>query len=143
LLLSRVRILAIGRETGQWTLARLGGFEVKAEGRHWTTVAGYQLSVWLDRTGYEQELKFEDDLTPLGLIGRLEYQLDRFEVDLAEHRRRIAEAETRVAGYQKRLGEAFAYQGELDAKQAELDAIEADLAAPSNDNGSDPQSAAA
>ncbi len=142
-LLARVRVLAMGRETGQWTLARLGGFEVKAEGRHWTTVAGYQLSVWLDRTGYEQELKFEDDLTPLGLIGRLEYQLDRFEVDLAEHRRRIAEAETRVAGYQKRLGEAFAYQGELDAKQAELDAIEADLAAPSNDNGSAPQSAAA
>jgi len=142
-LLTRVRVLAKGRETGQWTLARLGGFEVKAEGRHWTTVAGYQLSVWLDRTGYEQELKFEDDLTPLGLIGRLEYQLDRFEVDLAEHRRRIAEAETRVAGYQKRLGEAFAYQGELDAKQAELDTIEADLAAPSNDNGSAPQSAAA
>jgi len=132
-LLSRIRILAKGRETGQWTLARIGGFEVKAEGRHWTAVAGYQLSVWLDRTGYEQELKIEDELTPMGLVSRLEYQLDRFEVDLAEHRRRIAEAEARVSSYQRRLGEAFAFEAELDAKQAEHDAIKADLAATSED----------
>jgi len=132
-LLSRIRILAKGQETGQWTLARIGGFEVKAEGRHWTAVAGYQLSVWLDRTGYEQELKIEDELTPMGLVSRLEYQLDRFEVDLAEHRRRIDEAEARVSSYQRRLGEAFAFEAELDAKQAELDAIEADLAATSED----------
>jgi len=133
-LLSRIRILAKEQETGQWTLARIGGFEVKAEGRHWTAVAGYQLSVWLDRTGHEQELKIEEDLTPMGLITRLEYQLDRFEVDLAGHRRRIAEAEARVSGYQRRLGEAFAYEAELDAKQAEHDAIEADLAATSEND---------
>lgn len=142
-LLSRIRILAKERETGQWTLARLGGFAVKAEGRHWSAVAGYQLSVWLDRTGYEQELKVEDELTPMGLVSRLEYLLDRFEVDLAEHKRRIAEAETRVSGYQRRLGEAFAYEGELDAKQAELDAIEADLGATSKDDGPGIQSEAA
>jgi len=60
--------------------------------------------------------------------------LDRFEVDLAEHRRRIGEAETQVFGYTRRLDEAFAYEDELNAKQAELDAIEASLAATSRDD---------
>ena len=120
-------------------MARLGGFAIKAEGRHWTAVAGYQLSVWLDRTGFEQELKVEEELTPMGLVSRLEYLLDRFEVDLAEHRRRIAEAEARVSGYQRRLGEEFAYEGELVGANAGRSAD----AASSNDNGPDPQSAAA
>ena len=68
-----------------------------------------------------------------GLIARLEYLLDRFEVDLAEHRRRVAEAEARVSAYEPRMGEAFTYQAELDAKQAELDAIEESLAATGKD----------
>ena len=130
-LLSRIRLLAGGHERGKWTLARIGGFEVKAEGRVWAAAGGHRLDVWLDRTGYEQEVKAEDDLTPSGLIARLEYLLDRFEVDLAEHRRRVAEAEIRAIAYEQRVGEAFAHQAELDAKQAELDAIEADLAATS------------
>ncbi len=133
-LLTRIRLLAHEHAVGRWTLARIGGFAVKAEGRSWGAVASHRVDVWLDRTGCEQELKIEDELTPMGLITRLEYQLDRFEVDLAEHRRRIAEAEARVSGYQRRLGEAFAYEAELDAKQAELDAIEADLAATSKDS---------
>ena len=141
-LLSRIRILAEEQETGQWTLARIGGFDIKAEGRSWG-VGFHKLEVWLDRTGYEQELEIEEDLTAMGLVSRLEYLLDRFEVNLAEHRRRITEAEARVSGYQRRLGEAFAYEGELDAKQAELDAIEADLAATSKDDGPDQLPAAA
>jgi len=132
-LLSRIRLLDHEREVGKWTLASIGGFTVKAEGRSWGAVASHRVDVWLDRTGYEQEVRIEDELTPMGLITRLEYQLDRFEVDLAEHRRRIAEADARGSTYQQRLGEAFAYQAELDDKQAELDAIEADLAATSKD----------
>ena len=128
-LLSRIRLLAHERAVGRWTLARVGGFAVKAEGRSWGTVACHRLDVWLDRTGHEQPVEVEDELTPMGLVTRLEYLLDRMEVDLAGHRRRIAEAEARVSSFQRRLGEAFAYEGELDAKQAELDAIEADLGA--------------
>ena len=150
-LLSRIRILAKECATGQWTLGRLGGFDIKAEGRNWG-VGFHKLEVWLDRTGFEQELRIEEDLTAMGLVSRLEYLLDRMEVDLAEHRRRITEAEARVSGFQRRLGEAFAYEGELDAKQAELDAIEADLganaahfagAATSKDDGPDQLPAAA
>jgi len=134
LLLSRIRLLAQEHTVGKWTLARIGGFAVQAEGRGWGAVASHRLDVWLDRTGHEQEVKIEDELTPMGLVTRLEYLLDRFEVDLAGHKRRIAEAEVREAAYRQRLGEAFAYETELDSKQAELDAIEADLAATSKDS---------
>ena len=41
------------------------------------------VSVWLDWTGHEQMVEITDELTPLGLISRLEYMLDRFEADLA------------------------------------------------------------
>ena len=137
-LLSRIRILDLERSVGRWTLARIGGFAVKAEGRSWGTVAAYRLDVWLDRTGHEQQVAIDDELTPLGLVNRLEYMLDRFEVDLTEHRRRNGEAETQVSGYTRRLDEAFAYEDELSAKQAELDAIEVSLAATSKDDAGKP-----
>ena len=84
--------------------------------------------MWLDRTGYEQEVRVEDDLTAQGLVTRLEYLLDQFEVNLAEHRRRVEEATARIPAYEARLGQAFAYQAELDAKEAELADIENSLA---------------
>ncbi|MGI4943451.1 MAG: hypothetical protein ACRYHQ_23280 [Janthinobacterium lividum] len=126
-LLSRIRILDVGKEVGRWTLARIGGFDVKAEGRSWGQVAGYRLDVWLDRTGNEQEVKVEEELTAMGLINRLEYQLDRFEADLVGHRRTVEESAARVASFQQRLGQAFAYEADLNAKEAELAAIEASL----------------
>ena len=89
---------------------------------------------------YEQEVRVEDDLTALGLVSRLEYMLDRFEAELAEHRRRVAE--TRLPGYQRRLGEGFDLQDELDQKRCELETLEADLtandrAAVANDDGAE------
>ena len=126
-LLSRIHILAVGQEQGRWTLARIGGFDVKAESKAWAGTGGHQLDVWLDRTGFEQEVKVEDDLTALGLVSRLEYTLDQFEVNLAEHRRRVEETNARIPAYEARLGQAFAYEAELDAKEAELAGIEDSL----------------
>jgi N12 class adenine-specific DNA methylase len=128
-LLSRVRLLARTREEGRWMLARIGGFAVKAAGQAFARVDAYHLDVWLDRHGHEQEIAVDTELTALGLVSRLEYMLDRFEADLAEHRRRVAEAEARLTGYERRLGEGFALQDELDAKRTQLEALEADLAA--------------
>ena len=128
-LLSRIRILAVGKERGRWTLAHIGGFAVKAEGQAWAGTGGHQLDVWLDRTGHEQEVRVEDDLTAQGLVSRLEYMLDQFDVNLAEHRRRAEEASARIPAYEGRLGQAFAYQAELDAKEGELAAIEDSLEA--------------
>ncbi len=127
-LLSRIRIMERKREQGAWTLARIGGFEIKAAGEPYGLIE-YRQEVWLDRHGYEQSIQLDDDLTALGLVARLEYQLDRFEADLAEHRRKVAEAEGRLPGYQRRLGEGFGLQEELDAKRAELVALEVDLEA--------------
>jgi len=127
-LLSRIRIMERKREQGAWTLGRIGGFEVKAAGDPYGLIE-YRQEVWLDRHGYEQSIQLDGDLTALGLVARLEYQLDRFEADLAEHRRKVAEAEGRLPGYQRRLGEGFGLQEELDAKRAELVALEVDLEA--------------
>jgi len=129
-LLSRIRLIERDKERGTWTLGMIGGFEIKASGEPYGM--DYRLDVWLDRHGYEQAIQLDGELTALGLIARLEYQLDRFEADLAEHRRRVAEAQQRLPGYERRLGEGFDLQEELDAKRAELQALEADLAANEN-----------
>jgi len=126
-LLSRLRLTERNREKGSWALGAIGGFEIKASGEP-LGEKHYRLEVWLERHGYEQEIRLESDLTALGLIARLEYQLDRFEAELADYRRRVTEAEQRLPGYRRRVGEAFALQEELDAKTAELAALEADLA---------------
>ena len=128
-LLARVRELDRGREEGTWTLATLGGFAVGATGRRGLAGQGYRLDVVLERTGWEQEVEVPPELTALGLVSRLEYMLDRFEAELAGHRRALAEAEARLAGYEPRLGEAFPLQAELDEKRAALEAVEAELAA--------------
>ncbi len=122
-----------GREqVGQWTLGTLGGFDVKMEGTSRFRGESYDLEVWIERTGMEQPVRLDGELTPLGLISRLEYALDHFEVELAEERRSLIEAEARLPGYERRVGESFGLHDELEAKAAELKALEADLAA--NDN---------
>lgn len=129
-LLSRIRLTQRAREAGQWRLGSLGGFELKMEGRgkeDW-----FSLDLWIERTGGEHVVRLDGDLTPLGLISRLEYVLDHFEVELAEERRALADAEARLPGYKRRVGEEFALQAELDAKAEELKALEADLAANEN-----------
>lgn len=131
-LLSRIRLAERGRQEGQWTLGSLGGFEIKLEGKSRFKGESYDLEIWIERTGTEQTVRLDGDLTPLGLISRLEYALDRFEVELAEERRALADAEARLPGYERRVGEPFALEAELEAKAAELKALEADLAA--NDN---------
>ena len=130
-LLTRIRLAERARQEGVSTAARIGGFALMIEGERLFT-DHYRFELWLQRTGYAQPVDVPSDLTPLGLVSRLEYMLERFEVELAEERRRCADAEARLPGYQARIGEAFADAAELDDKEAELAALEADLAA--NDN---------
>ena len=127
-LLSRSRLMARNREKGSWTLGAIGDVEIKASGEP-LGEKHYRLEAWLERHGHEQAIRLDGDLTALGLIARLEYQLDRFEAELADCRRRAAEAELRLPSHRRRVGEAFALQEELDDKAAELAALEADLAA--------------
>ena len=127
-LLSRIRIAEKEKQTGQTTLAAIGGFELKMQVERLRRERGeVYASVWLDRTGHEQTVEIDDELTPLGMISRLEWMLDRLEADLAEHRRRLAEAEQRLPAYQQRRGETFAFDDELREKEDELDTLEAAL----------------
>ena len=85
------------------------------------------------RTGRDEAVKCETDLTPLGLVSRLEHALTRFEANLSEMRDVIGQAETWLPSLQSRLGVPFALQSELDDKLAELAAINASLAATTAD----------
>ena len=136
-LLSRLRQTEKARDEGTWTVARIGGFDLRAQGKHHAG-GRYRLDVWMERTGIEQEVELTPDLTALGLISRLESMLERFAAERAEQRRRLVEAEQRLPGYRQRIGEAFAFQDELDAKETELAALEANLAASGSDDSETP-----
>ncbi|MDA8248133.1 MAG: helicase-related protein, partial [Rhodospirillales bacterium] len=127
-LLSKVRIPVLERNTRDWTIGRIGGFDLTCSVRREPGSQGCSAELVLQRTGYAQIIPVQDDLTALGLVARLEYALDRFETDLEEQQRRRADAVARLAGYQPRLGEAFPLQGELDEKLARMAELEADLA---------------
>jgi hypothetical protein len=127
LLLSKLRLAERSRAEGEWGIGRLGGFDLACEA-HATLAGAFRVALVMRRAACDQEITVEPDLTPLGLISRLEHILERFEVDLHEQQRLASDATHRVADYEARLGEAFPLQAELDAKRAELTRIEADLA---------------
>ena len=127
-LLSRLGLALLERDTRDWTIGGIGGFDLTATIRR--DFIGRELvpALVIQRTEYEQFIAVQDDLTALGLIARLEHTLDHFEEDLETQTRQRADAIARLADYEPRLGEAFPLQGELDEKRARLAEIEADLA---------------
>ena len=127
-LLSKVRMAVLERDTRDWTIGQIGGFDLTCRVRRNRGGQGCSAELVLQRTGDEHRIDVEDDLTSLGLIARLEYVLDRFEADLEEQIRRQANAVARLAGYTPRLDEVFPLQGELDEKLARMAELEADLA---------------
>jgi hypothetical protein len=127
-LLTKVRLAARERTERSWTVGRIGGFDLTCDIRSGPHDARLEPHLALERTDFAQAIDIESDMTPVGLIARLEHALDRMDTELEEQRRRVAAAKARLAGFEPLLGEAFALQGELDAKLAQLAGIEADLA---------------
>ena len=132
-LLTLLRNLDLRGQSGDWTVARIGGFDVVAT-RHRFPGRGETVEIALERTGGSDTLRFSQELTALGLVSRLEHALDRFEAELAQQRRSLIENRRRLADYQPRIGLSFELQGELDAKQADLAALEESLAKTGEDN---------
>jgi hypothetical protein len=127
MLLSKVRLAERARITIETDLATLGGFTLACVAdRSWHRE--FEANLMFRRNDHDQLVAIEDDLTPMGLISRLEYLLDRFELDLQEQERREHEAASRCAGYEERADQAFPLQAELDGKLANLAALDADLA---------------
>ena len=90
-LLTRLRLAARERQSREWAIGRFAGFELTGGVQRGRT-GQFEAALILRRTGYEQEITLEDDLTPLGLIARLEHMLDHLEADLAEQQRRARDA---------------------------------------------------
>jgi len=128
-----LRNLDLRGQTGDWTVARIGGFDVVASRHRPRSGRDEVVDVALERAGGADPVPLAPDLTALGLVSRLEHALDRFEAQLAQNRRSLIENRRRLADYQPRIGHRFELQGELDARQAELDALEESLAKTSAD----------
>jgi len=127
-LLAKIRMAVLERDTRDWSIGRIGGFDLTCSVRRHLAGQGYSAELVLECTGYAQAIDVGDRLTALGLIARLEYVLDHFEDDLEEQTRRRDDAIARLAGYEPRLGEPFPLQGELDEKLMRMAELEADLA---------------
>jgi len=126
-MLSKVRMLARGRSAQEIDLGEIGGFQ-------FTCIAGptwretFEASLVMRRSNFDHHVEVSDDLTPAGLIARIEHLLERMPMDLQEQERKAEEAARRLTGYKDRVGQPFALQGELDGKLDQLAALESDLA---------------
>ncbi|ACB97283.1 helicase-related protein [Beijerinckia indica] len=109
---------------GHWTLARIGGFNVSI-GLRFYKIGDYRLDGALLREADDVEIDLTGDLTPLGVIARLEHALSSFDGELRSWQAKAAEAEHRLPGYRARLGETFAHQADLDDKHQDLAELEA------------------
>ena len=128
LLVSKVRLMEQAKKQTDITLGTTGGFDlVCSGGPAWGR--SHEAILFMERTGLRQEIPIEEDLTPLGLIARIEHILEQMPQNLQEQERRAEEAARRMAAFQDRLGLAFPLQTELDDKLAQLKVLEADLAA--------------
>ena len=127
LILSKVRMLAREKKPAEMEIGLVGGFQLAcAAGPTWRN--DFETSLVIRRTGLDQVIELEDELTATGLIARIEHLLERMPSDLQEQERRVEEAARRLAGYKDRLGQPFPLQGELDGKLDQLAILEADLA---------------
>ena len=106
------------KDTKQGLAAAIGGFTLELR----------DAELMLVREAHSQPIAFDNDVTPLGLISRLESALSRFEVELAEERRTLAEVSAWLPGFKARLGDPFPHQVELDEKRAAMADLEASLA---------------
>ena len=82
-LLSKIRMAVLERDTRDWAIGRIGGFDLTCSVRR--NLAGQDCSaaLILERTDQQQPIEVSDDLTALGLISRLEYVLEHFETEIA------------------------------------------------------------
>ena len=106
----------------------IGGFAIEAR-----TTTSTNSNSSSSRACRSDPIACEKDVTPLGLVSRLESALSRFEVELAEERRTVAEVSGWLPGFKARLGDPFPHQAELDEKRAEMAELEASLAATPGD----------
>ncbi|AOX21533.1 lactate dehydrogenase [Kozakia baliensis] len=136
-ILSQARMAERGGEAGRWTLGTIGGFAVWVEAAHsWRSskdAPKVDVSIVLPFSAGDQEIGFDHETAPLGVISKIEHALLRFESKRDEAVQRQADAERRLPAYRARCGMRFAEQELYEEKRAELAALQADLAATRED----------
>ena len=128
-LLMALQPLTRRRKPARHELAAIGGFALHAIRDAPRSDRDGELRLVLLRTAGEQEVALDAGMTPLGLIARLEHQLDRLDAELLEQQRRREENQRRLADYLPRQGQPFPLQAELDHKLQSLTELETELAA--------------
>ena len=120
-------------------IAAIGGFTVLARTTYFNDT-----ELRLDRALKSSDaIDLDKDITPLGIVSRLESALGRFEVELAEERRTVAEVSAWLPGFKARLGDAFPHEAELEEMRAEMAELDASLAATTKDAPAPASNAAA
>jgi hypothetical protein len=106
-------------------IAAIGGFTIVARTSYFDDI-----ELRLDRALKSSDaIDLDKDVTPLGLVSRLESALGRFEVELTEERRTVTEVSGWLPGFKARLGDAFPHESELEEKRAEMAELDSSLAA--------------
>ena len=111
------------------TLGEIGGFALLVIREEAGRLRSRTLRLVLQRTRLEQEIEIDPQLTPLGLIARLEHALNGMETELAQQQRRRAENERRLQDYERRGGRPFELAEELELKRQAMAELLAELAA--------------
>ena len=91
LLLSKVRLAERARRVGKHLVGAIGSFELVCHARR-AFPNGFEATLILKRSDYDQELAVDPEQTPMGLIARLEHALERFEAEREEQTRREQDA---------------------------------------------------
>jgi hypothetical protein len=128
-LIAIVRKMKPQKQGATAPIAAIGGFTILARTTYFDNI-----ELKFDRALKSSDaIDCEKDVTPLGLVSRLESALGRFEVELAEQRRTVAEVSNWLPGFKARLGHAFPHEAELEEKRAEMAALDASLAKTTSD----------
>ena len=123
-LIALVRQLKPKKAGATVPVGAIGGFAIEARTSHFD-----ELELKLIRAAKSEPIACDTNVTPLGLVSRLELALGRFDVELAEERRTVAEVPNWLPGFKSRLGDAFPHEAELAEKRAQMAELEASLAA--------------
>jgi hypothetical protein len=120
-------------------IAAIGGFTIVARTSYFDDI-----ELRLDRALKSSDaIDLDKDVTPLGLVSRLESALGRFELELTEERRTATEVSAWLPGFKARIGDAFPHETELEEKRAEMAELDALLAATTTDAPAPASNAAA
>ena len=109
--------LRLGQSTG--VIGQFRSFELSAA----YTDQGYRLTVANPATGVSYNSTYIDEVSPAGLMARLDNVLNGIPKALDSAKERLGESETSIEVYQEQTGRPFERAGELASLERELESV--------------------